>query len=89
MRISPEDPWPKLLTWCLNINVDVLFSGASENSPSKDVHSYEYYDHKNRDYGDHTYSATAATFFGHEGPPCKLGIKLQGAIRGKGLDGVI
>jgi hypothetical protein len=60
-----EESGALLFAGCLNVYVDLLRSAASEYSSSKNVQANQYYDHKNRDYCNHTDTTTAATFFGH------------------------
>jgi hypothetical protein len=60
-----------LLTWCLNVYVDLLRSSASEYSSSKHEQPNQYDEHKNHHNRDNTHAAAAATFVGHERlPPC-------------------
>jgi hypothetical protein len=57
----------KLFAWCLNVDVDLLRTSASEYPVSKHEQTHQYDKYKNRDYSDHTDTAAATAFFGHEG----------------------
>jgi hypothetical protein len=59
-----------LFAWRLNVDVDLLRTSAPEYPISKHEQTYQYHEHKNHDYSDHTDTAAATAFFGHEGPPC-------------------
>ena len=58
-----------LFAWCLNVDVDLLSTPTSEYPVSKHEQAHQYYEHKNHDYSDHTDTATASAFFGHNSPP--------------------
>ena len=58
-----------LFAWCLNVDVDVLPSSTSKYPVSKHEQPYQYYEHKNHEYSDDTYTAAASAFFGHNDPP--------------------
>ena len=62
-----------LFTWCLDVGVDVLPSSTSKYPVSKHEKPYKYYEHKNHEYSDDTYTAAASAFFGHEVSPCVMG----------------
>jgi hypothetical protein len=57
----------------LNVDVDVLLASTSKYPVSKHAHPYEYYEHKNHEYSDDTYTAAASAFFGHEVSPYVMG----------------
>ena len=58
-----------LFAWCLNVDVDLLRTSASEYPVSKHEQTHEYYQYKNHHNGDYTDTAAATAFFGHKVPP--------------------